>query len=116
MKFVPELRQKKLRGKLGDESGETDLQQVSLSLNGEEDSKKQHTVTENGTRLVVVWTDGSAFHKDMPLVAAAGAGIAFFSKIKSKRELRLERTGRDHKPERRVGGTRSGRLGARLQT
>ena len=70
-----ELLQKKLREKFGDENGETDLQQVSLSLKEEEDSKRQYTETENGTRLVVS-TDGSAFHRDMPLVSAAGAGIA----------------------------------------
>ena len=31
---------------------------------------------ESGARLVI-WKDGSAFHKDMPLVATAGAGRVF---------------------------------------
>ena len=102
---------KELREKLGDENRETDLQQVSLSLNEEEDSKRQYTVTENGTRLIV-WTDGSAFHIDMPLVAAAGAGTSLCSEIKSKRELfALNAQVRDDEPERRVGGMCSGHPG-----
>ena len=79
---------KELREKLGDENGETDLQQLSLSLNEEEDPKRQYTVTENGTRLVV-WTDGSAFHKDMPLVAAAGAETAFARRLRANANFAL---------------------------
>ena len=83
---------KQLRQKLGDDNGETDLQQVSLSLNEEEDSKRQYTVTENGTRLVVL-TDGSAFQKDMPLVAAAGAGIAFARRSRANVNFALNAQG-----------------------
>ena len=70
----------------------TDLQQVRLSLNEEEDSKRRCTVTENGTRLVV-WTGGSAFHKDMPLVAAAGAGITFARRSRANVNFTLNAQG-----------------------
>ena len=49
-------------------------------------------MTENGTRLVV-WTDGSAFHKDMPLVAAAGAGIAFAQRSRVNENFALNAQG-----------------------
>ena len=64
----------------------------SLCLNEEEDSKRQCTVTENGTRLVV-WTDGSAFHEDMPLVAAAGPEIAFARRPKANANFSLNAQG-----------------------
>ena len=72
---------------MGDEDGETDL-----SLNEEEDSKRQYTVTENGTRLVV-WPDGSAFQKDMPLVAAAGAVIALARRSRANTNFALNAQG-----------------------
>ena len=39
------------REDVGDNSGGTDLEQVSLSLEEEENTKKQYTLTENGTDL-----------------------------------------------------------------
>ena len=63
----------KLRGELEDENGETHMEQVSLSLEEEENPKRQY-----GNRHTAgVWTDGSAFYKEMSLVAAAAVGIAF---------------------------------------
>ena len=73
MKFAPAAATETSREKLGDENGGTDMEEMSSSLEEEEEEenpKKQYTLTERGTRLVVC-TDGSAFHKDMPLVAAA---------------------------------------------
>ena len=94
MKFVPKTAAGKLREELGDENGKTELEKVSLSVEEEErNPKKQYTLTESGTRLVV-WTDGSAFHKDMPLVAAAGAGIAFARNSKANTHFALNAQGR----------------------
>ena len=58
----------------------------------EEDAKRQYTVTENGSRLVVC-TVGGAFHKDMPLVAAAGAGIAFARRSRAQANFALNAHG-----------------------
>ena len=82
-----------LRTNLGDENGETSLEQVSLCLEEEGIPTKQYTLTESGTRLFV-WTDGSAFHKDMPLVAASRSGNSLCSRVKSKHSFRLQRTWR----------------------
>ena len=48
MKFVQKTEAEKMREEMGDESGRTELGQVSLSLEEEE-----NTLTGNGTRLVV---------------------------------------------------------------
>ena len=53
---------------------------------GHGNPKKQYTLTESGTRLAV-WTDGSAFHEDMPLVA--GAGVAFARQSKGNTHFAL---------------------------
>ena len=47
---------------------------------------------ESGARLVI-WMDGSAFHKDMPLVAAAGAVIAFARRSRAKANFALNAQG-----------------------
>ena len=76
---------------MGDEYGRTDLEQVKSCLE-EENTEKQCILMENGTRLVI-WTDGSSFHKDMPLVAAAGAGIAFARRSKANTNFALNAQG-----------------------
>ena len=84
---------KELREKLGDENGETDLQQVSLSLNEEE------AVHGDGKWHTTCGVDG---WKCIPQRHAIGcccrSGDSLCSEIKSERELRLERTGRDDEP------------------
>ena len=47
MKFLHKTVAEKMRGEMGDESGGTDLEQVSLSLEKDANPKKQHTLTEN---------------------------------------------------------------------
>ena len=65
---------------------------------------------ENGETEKWHQTCGMDGWKSIPqkraMVVAAGAGL-----IKIKRELRLERTGRDDEPERRIGGMCSGHPG-----
>ena len=58
---------------------------------------------DSGTRLVV-WRDGIAFHKDMPLVAGAGAGIAFARKSEANTHFALNAQGGNDKSKSRVGG------------
>ena len=83
---------------MGDEKGETDLEQVSLGLGEEGNPKTQYTLTESGTRLDV-WTDGSTLHRDMPLLAGAETGIdsarqstanTHFWSLGSKFDVRLD--------------------------
>ena len=100
-----------LRGNLGDENSKTSSERVSLEKGN---SKKQYTLTEGGARLVV-WTDGSSFHKDIPMIVGAGAGSVFLSKGCSKHSFCLERPVMNDKPKNRVGGMCSSPHGTRLQ-
>ena len=104
-----------LRKKLGDESGETDLEQVRLSLEEEENPKKQYTLTEKRHPICCLDRRKRILQRHATGCFGVG-GHSLCSKFESKHSFRLESTGRTDKPKSRGGGMCSNPCGPRLQT